>query len=344
MVTRRAVIKGIRDVAAVAAVAPSAIRAAQPAAPSEGDVLAVVEKSSHAVSFYDTSTGRRQDSIALPHYPHELAADSRRRLGYVGHYGVRMSSDTGEGGAAVFVLDLAARKLIRTVDLRPFNRIHGVGTDARDRLYALSEAKATLLGFDDPPTDQEPTRAVPTDGVKTHLFAISRDGERAYVTGLLSHTVSLVRPYDPVARPVVMTPGERPEGLCLSHDERTLYVGARRSHRLVALDAHRMTVRTTVPVPGDPLRVYARPDGVVLMTDIADNSLTAFTPDLRRLWSLRLPGTPSAVSFHPNAALAYVSQLGGGDQVSIVDLESRSIVGGFTTGREPDSSVLLPAT
>ncbi|MEU6262960.1 YncE family protein [Saccharopolyspora shandongensis] len=339
MVTRRAVIKGIGNAAAVAAVAPSAIRAAPPGV----DVLAVVEKGGHAVSFYETSTGRRQDSIALPQYPHELAADSGLRWAYVGHYGVRTSSGTGEGGAAVFVLDLAARELIRTVDLRPFNRIHGVGVDARDRLYALSEAKATLLGFDDPSTDLEPTRAVPTDGIKTHLFAISRDGERAYVTGLLSHTVSLVRPYDPVARPVVMTPGERPEGICLSHDERTLYVGARRSRRLVALDAQRMTVRTTVSVPGDPLRVYARPDGVVLVTDIADNSLTAFTPDLRRLWSLRLRGAPSAVSFHPTAALAYVSQLGDVDQVSIVDLETRSVAGGFGTGREPDSSVLLPA-
>ncbi|WP_203348019.1 YncE family protein [Streptomyces alboflavus] len=191
--TRRTVIKaaGAGTLATgLAAPAASATRA------RDGDVLAVVEKSSHAVSFYDVASGRRLHSVQLPDYPHEMVVDSRRRLAYVGHYGVRMASTVGAGGAAVLVVDLAERTLARTIDTRPFNRIHGMGIDDRDRLYALSEEKAVLLGFDTPATDTAPTRAVPTHGVKTHLFSLTRDGERAYVTGLLSHTVSLVRPHD----------------------------------------------------------------------------------------------------------------------------------------------------
>ncbi|MFF1379481.1 hypothetical protein [Streptomyces sp. NPDC058308] len=92
---------------------------------------------------------------------------------------------------------------------RPFNRIHGMGIDSRDRLYALSLEKAVLLGFDAPTADEAPTRVVPTHGVQTHLFSLSRDGERAFVTGLLSHTVSLVRPHDASVPPVLSTPGRR---------------------------------------------------------------------------------------------------------------------------------------
>ncbi len=321
----------------LAAPAASATRA------RDGDVLAVVEKSSHAVSFYDVASGRRLHSVQLPDYPHEMVVDSRRRLAYVGHYGVRMASTVGAGGAAVLVVDLAERTLARTIDTRPFNRIHGMGIDDRDRLYALSEEKAVLLGFDTPATDTAPTRAVPTHGVKTHLFSLTRDGERAYVTRLLSHTVSLVRPHDAAVPPLLVTPGQLPESSCLSRDEKTLFVGARKSGSLVAVDARTMKVRRSRTVGGDPLRVYTVDDERLLATDIAANTLTVFSTDLRPIRSLQLDGTPAAVSFHPTEPRAYVSQLGN-NRVAVVDLDRLTVVGGFATQLEPDSSVLLPAT
>ncbi|MFF8643111.1 YncE family protein [Streptomyces sp. NPDC015345] len=340
MATRRTVLKaaGAGPLAGgLTAPSADASRAA------EADVLVVVEKSGHAVGFYDITSGQRLRTVPLPDHPHEMVVDSRRRFAYVGHYGVRMSSTIGEGGAAVFVIDLAERSLARTIDVRPFNRIHGMGIDRHDRLYALSEEKAVLLGFDDPATDVAPTRAVPTNGVKTHLFTLSRDGERAYVTGLLSHTVSLVRPHDASVPPLLATPGQLPESSCLSRDEKTLFVGARKSSSLVALDARTLKVRRRHDVGGDPLRVYTLDDERLLVTDIAANTLTVWSTDLRRIRSLELDGTPAAVSLHPTSSVAYVSLLGA-NRIAVVDLERLAVVGGFKTGLEPDSSVLLPGT
>ncbi|MFI9024198.1 YncE family protein [Streptomyces sp. NPDC053560] len=338
MATRRTVIKAVGAGVMASGLSTPAAGASRVA---EADVLMVVEKAGHAVSFYDTASGERQGTVRLPDYPHEMVVDSRGRYAYVGHYGVRMSSTVGEGGAAVFVVDLAERSLARTIDTRPFNRIHGMGIDAHDRLYALSEEKAVLLGFDAPATDQAPTRAVPTHGVKTHLFSLSRDGERAYVTGLLSHTVSLVRPHDAAFSPVLATPGQLPESSCLSRDEKTLFVGARQSSSLVALDARTMKVRRSRKTGGDPLRVYPLDDDRLLVTDIVAKSLTTWSTDLRPLRSLRLDGTPSAVSFHPVRPLAYVSLLDT-NRVAVVDLDRFAVVGGFATQLEPDASVLLP--
>ncbi|MFI9175909.1 YncE family protein [Streptomyces lincolnensis] len=305
-------------------------------------MLVVVEKGSHAVGFYDAASGQRLQTVGLPDYPHEMVVDSRGRFAYVGHYGVRMSSVVGEGGAAVFVIDLVERSLARTIDTRPFNRIHGMGIDRHDRLYALSEEKAVLLGFDAPSTDQAPTRVVPTHGVKTHLFTLSRDGERAYVTGLLSHTVSLVRPHDASVPPLLVTPGQLPESSCLSRDEKTLFVGARKSSSLVAVDARTMKVRRSRKVAGDPLRVYTLDDERLLVTDIVAGTLTVISTDLRPVRSLQLDGTPAAVSLHPGRPLAYVSLLGT-NRIAVVDLDRLAVVGGFGTQLEPDSSVLLPA-
>ncbi|MFJ5263744.1 YncE family protein [Streptomyces sp. NPDC088387] len=336
--TRRTVIKAVGAGALAsgpAAPASAASRAAQ------ADVLIVVEKGSHAVGFYDAGSGQRLHTVQLPDYPHEMVVDSRGRFAYVGHYGVRMASTVGEGGAAVFVIDLAERSLARTIDTRPFNRVHGIRLDRDDRLYALSEEKAVLLGFDNPATDTAPSRAVPTHGVKTHLFSVSRDGERAYVTGLLSHTVSLVRPYDAAVPPVLVTPGQLPESSCLSPDEKTLYVGARKSSSLVAVDARTMKVRRTATTGGDPLRVYVLDDERLLVTDIVGNAVSVWSTDLRRVRTLSLDGTPSAVALHPGRPLAYVSLLGA-NRIAVVDLERFSVVGTFDTRLEPDSAVLLP--
>lgn len=342
MATRRTVIKAVGAGALASGLSTPAAASGASRAAEKTDVLLVVEKSSHSVSFYDVASGQRRQTVQLPDYPHEMVIDSRRRFAYVGHYGVRMASTVGEGGAAVFVIDLAERTLTRTIDTRPFNRIHGMGIDRQDRLYALSEEKAVLLGFDTPSTDTAPTRAVPTHGVKTHLFTLSRDGERAYVTGLLSHTVSLVRPHDASVPPVLVTPGQLPESSCLSRDEKSLFVGARKSSSLVAIDARTMKVRRTRKTGGDPLRVYTVDDERLLVTDIVANTLTMWDTDLRPVRTLQLDGTPSAVTLHPDKPLAYVSLLGT-NRIAVVDLDRFAVVDGFGTQLEPDAAVLLPA-
>ncbi|SMC60523.1 YncE family protein [Kibdelosporangium aridum] len=313
---------------------PSAMQA-----PAGGDVLAVVEKGDKRLAFFDAGTGQRLAEIVLGDYPHELVADRERKFAYVGHYGVEFSSVVGPGASAVFVVDLRARSLVRTIEIAPFNRIHGVGMDASDRLYVLSEEKATLIGFDAPIT--APSRAVNTGGIKTHLFSITRDGQRAYVTGLLSHTVSLVRPYDAAIAPVLVTPGQLPESSCLSTDERTLYVGARRTPAVVAVDARTMRVRGEMKVAGDPLRVYTVSDDQLLVTDLANKTISMISTGLRPIWTVSVPGQPSAASFHPTKPIAYVSLLDT-QRVAVLDLDRRQIVGTFATLRQPDASVLIP--
>lgn len=321
--------------------------AAHPALPGDGsDVLAVVQKSGHALAFHDTASGRLLGRVALERYPHEIVADSARRYAYVGHYGVRMSADPGPGGSGVWMVDLRARRLVRTLATDPFRRVHGMAIDRHDRLYALAETDAVLLGYDAPRTATAPSRVLRTGGAKTHLVTVDRAGERAYVTGLDSDTVSLVRPHAPQTRPLTAVPGPRPEGCCLGPDGRTLYVGVRGSGTVVAMDAETLAVTGSYDTAGgDPLRIYsagAAAPGLLVVTDIVQRTLTLLDTALRRVATISLTGVPSALSVHPHAPLAYVSELDTG-RVTIVDLEGRCVVGGFAVGGEPDSSVLLPA-
>ena len=148
-------------------------------------VLLLVEKCSHCFSWYDPESGERLRSLRLPDFPHEFVTDSANRFAYVGHYGVETSGHPGPGGHSVLQIDIRSGELVRTINLYPFNRIHGLQIDAQDRLYALSEEKATLLVLDNPATDDTPRRAVPSGGIKSHLFALTRDGQAAYCMNLL---------------------------------------------------------------------------------------------------------------------------------------------------------------
>ena len=304
------------------------------------EILLLVEKCSHCFSYYDVASGDRLHSIQLEEFPHEFVVDAARRFAYVGHYGVETSGHLGRGGTRIFQIDLAARKLARTIDIAPFNRLHGMQMDEQGRLYALSEDRAQLVVLDHPATDTAPRRAVPAGGIKSHLFALARDGQTAYVMNLLSHTVTKVRPHDATVAPVACSPGEKPEGYALSADERTLYVTNRWSNTLAAIDTASMKVLREAPSREDPTRLYLYRDGRLLVTNYGECSLSVVDPEsLEELARIPMEARPIALSFHPTRPLAFVSQ--DDDKLGYFNMETLVFERFIATQREPDVSCVV---
>lgn len=311
------------------------------------DILLLVEKCSHCFSYYDIATGERLHSIALPDFPHEFVVDRERRFAYVGHYGVETSGHLGAGGTQILQIDIAAGRLVRTIDIAPFNRLHGMQMDEAGRLYALSEDRAQLVVIDQPATDSAPRRAVPTGGIKSHLFALTRDGRTAFSMNLLSHTVTKVHPHDPLAQPVACAPGEKPEGYALSADEKTLYVTCRWSNTVCAIDVATMEVVRSAPTRDDPTRLYLFRDGRMVATNYGERSLSVFDPaTLEELAHIPMEARAIALSYHPTQPLAFVSQ--DNDKVGLFNMDTLRFERFIATQREPDVSQLVlmdaPAT
>ncbi|MDR6536642.1 YncE family protein [Variovorax soli] len=301
------------------------------------EILLLVEKCSHCFSYYDIPSGERLHSIALPEFPHEFVVDAARRHAYVGHYGVETSAHVGHGGTSIFQIDIAARRLARTIDIAPLNRLHGMQMDAQGRLYALSEERAQLVVLDHPETDTAPQRAVDTGGIKSHLFALTRDGQTAYVMNLLSHTVTRIRPHDATVAPVACSPGQKPEGHALSADENTLYVTNRWSHTLAAIDTATMKVLREAPSREDPTRLYLYRDGRLVVTNYGERSLSMVDPEsLEEMARIPMEARPIALSFHPTRPLAFVSQ--DDDRLGYFNMATLAFERFIGTQREPDVS------
>ncbi|MEN9887349.1 MAG: hypothetical protein RL758_1927 [Pseudomonadota bacterium] len=308
---------------------------------SSKETLLLVQKCAHTFSFYDLASGQAEKHIVLPNFPHEFTVDPVRKLAYVGHYGIETASHLGDvGGHSVFVIDLAKRQHIHTLNLWPYYRPHGLTVDAQGRLYVMSEGHNVLLRFSDPLHRHVPDLAVPSGGYKTHLFALTRDAETAYALNLLSNTVTKIRPNDPTFAPVPMVPGPVPEGNVLSEDESLLYVANRGDDTLVAVDTASMTVVAWGKTRRDPNRVYRfkAADGQdrLITTNSGERSLSVFDTSLREVFCLPLPSNPLALSLHPEERAAFISFQD--ETVRRLNLDTFDFSQTIQTLREPDSS------
>lgn len=304
------------------------------------EILLLVEKCSHCFSYYDINSGLRIHSIELGQFPHEFVVDSRNQYAYVGHYGVETSGHLGAGGTSIFQIDLAQRALARTIDIAPFNRLHGMQIDVQDRLYALSEDRAQLVVLDRPATDTAPRRAVPTGGIKSHLFALTGDGQTAYAMNLLSHTVTKFKPHDATFAPVACNPGEKPEGYALSADEKTLYVTCRWSNTLCAIDTDTMRMTRSAPSRDDPTRLYLYRDGRLVVTNYGERSLSVVDPTtLQELAHVKMQARAIALSYHPSKPIAFVSQ--DNDKLGYFNMDTLQFDRFIVTQREPDVSKMV---
>lgn len=309
------------------------------------DVLLLVQKCAHTFSFYDLDSGQALQHLVLPNFPHEFVVDPDRSHAYVGLFGIETAWTRGqEGDHRVAVIDLQQRLHTRTLDLWPYQRPHGMACDAAGRLYAMSEAQDTLLVFDTPRVQTVPNMAVPSGGIKTHLVTLSADAERAYGVHLLSNTVTRFHPRNPTVAPLAVLPGPRPEGNVLSRDERILFVANRGDDTLVEIHTDDMRLGRRVKTRRDPNRIYRhdRADGqsLLLLTNSGEQSLSVFdATTLEEQGCVPLPANPTALSFHPQRPLAYVSFQD--DHVRELDLSTWQFTRAIKTLREPDASFVL---
>lgn len=303
------------------------------------EVLLLVQKCAHTFSFYDVASGEAIQHIRLPDFPHEFVVDSQNRFAYVGHYGIETSSHKGEGGCSVFVIDLEKGEHVRTLDIWPYFRPHGLAMDQQDRLYVLSEGHSTLLIFDQPHLRDVPDRAIPSGGYKSHLVALTRDGETGFALNLLSNTVTRLKPQDPTVAPLPLQPGSQPEGNCFSQDERTLYVTTRGDNSIVAIDVQTLKVTHRGRTGTDPTRIYRDRQDRLFVTNYGEQSISVFNADLQEIRRIELDSAAIAMSLHPTRNLAFVTLKD--QRVGMLNLDNWTFERYFETLLEPDVSQVI---
>jgi DNA-binding beta-propeller fold protein YncE len=269
-----------------------------------------------------------------------IVADAQGRFAYVAQYGVEKWLAPGDGGHQVFVIDLTTRKLVRTLDLTPYHRLHGIRMDTAGRLYVLSETDSVMIRFDNPSQDQYPSQIVPVGGTRSHYLVMRKDGRRAYVSDTLSGMVIMLDPHDPTFNPVKRLVGEAPEGACLSPDEQTLYVIDRYKGLLKTFSALTLDPEREQQLKGEAVRIVAVPDGRLIVSNQAEKSLSLLHPDsLKEEKHLALEAAAPGLNLSPTGDVLYASL--ESNKVLAIDIASWRVTHSFVTGKSPDAGAIL---
>lgn len=304
-------------------------------APAPSGTLLVGNKGENSVSFVDLATGRELGRTETGPMPHEIAISPDGRQAAVVAY----------GGSSIDLFDIASRRRLRSIDLSPNAGPHGIVWLPDGRILATTERSRSLTIVDT--RGDMAVRAIPTDQQGTHMVAVAADGSRAYTANIGSGTVSVI---DLAAgtklRDIAI--GGQPEGIALTPDGRTLWVGDNQGHRVVAIDTQSFERVAEVATGPVPIRVLASPDGRWIVTSNAGAGTLTVIDAARREVARTVPvsGTQQAVQvtilFSPDGARLYAAETGR-NEVAEVNMATGAVLRRLPAGRQGDGLAIAPA-
>jgi YVTN family beta-propeller protein len=291
--------------------------------------LLVLNKSDSTLSFIDPVSGNTTATIPTGDGPHEVELSIDERLAFVSNYGANVA------GKTLSVIDVAARKELKRVDLGELRRPHGLSF-SNGKLYFTVEDSRRIGRYD--PKTQRVDWTFETDQGRTHMVIASRDGSTLFASNMGSNTIGIIeRGAADQWKQTLISVGAGPEGLDLSPDGRELWSAHSGDGGVSIIDvAGKKVIDTFDAKTKRSNRVKFTPDGrLILISDLSGGELVVFDARKRSEKArIKLGKSPSGILI-PNNEQAYVA-VSGDNHVAVVDLKTLSIATTIKTGNGPD--------
>lgn len=317
--------------------------------PAPGTLL-VLNKSDASLWLLDPLTGTRRAEVPTGRGPHEVVVTPDGATAVVADYGEQ------QPGRTLTVVDLVNGRPLRTLDLAPHQRPHGLALLPDGRLAVTSETSGALLLV-----DLEAGRVaaeLPTAQAASHMVALTPDGARAFVANIGDGSLTA---FDLLAgrRLAVVPTGAGAEGVDVTPDGRLVLAANREADTLSLVDAGSLELLSGLPTARFPIRVKVTPDGRRALVSCALAGLLQVVDLETRADVARIPlggeaaadaaerlipqqgPVPVGVLVEPAGQLAFVA-CSNADVVAVVDLEQLAVVRRIPTGRQPDGLAWSP--
>lgn len=292
--------------------------------------LLVLNKADNTLAIVDAATLKVVGTVPTGEGPHEMTVSADGKLAFVANYGAQ------QHGHSLSVIDIAARKEIRRVELGPLLRPHGI--EAKEgKVYFISELTRTVARYDFAADKMDWLTGTGQDG--GHMLVLTQDGKRIYTANRVSHTVTSIdigTPSSPGKMMQIAT-GSKPEGIDVSPDGREVWVGNTGNGTIDIIDVASNTIKQGFPVGKVPIRVKFTPDGKrVLVSDNGAGELIVIDAASRKVIKrVKAEASPVGILIVPDGKTAFVARSGSGI-VSVFDLSTLMFTSDIKTGNAPD--------
>lgn len=306
--------------------------AAQSAA--SGTVL-VANQQSASATVIDLAT-RAETTLDVGVGPHEAAISPDGRWGVVTIYG------TQTPGNSIAVIDLAEKKVARTIDLGEYRRPHGAAflPGSTTSVAVTSEASQNVVIVDI--STGKVVSAIPTRHPGSHMLGITADGKHAFTSNVPWGGITEI---DLVARSFGRDLAVAPmtEGVAVAPDGATVWVGSNSAGSVSIVEAKRWEVAATLTGLGMPYRIGISPNGTIaVICDPQQNAIHIADVSSRKIvGSVNSLPSPRGVFIAPDNRTAFVT-FGADNSVGVIDLSERTLKTKFPVGSSPDGVAYGP--
>lgn len=299
-------------------------------------ILLVAQKGARSLAIIDLNSGKVAASVPEGGITgHEVAASPDGHFAYVPIYGNSGVGSPGTDGRNMVVIDIAAEKVVNSVDFGHGVRPHLPVIGPKDGLLYVTTELDNAVTIIDPKT-LKIVGKIPTGEAQSHMLALSSDGLRGYTANVGPGTVSVL---DIKARKTlaVIPVARQVQRISISPDNKWIFTSDQTQPRLAVIDTATNKVATWIPLAATGYGSAPTPNGRWLLIALPDANKVAVV-DLQTMKVARnidVPAAPQEIVVRPDGKLAYVS-CEGSDQVAEIDLAAWKITRTFHTGKGTD--------
>jgi len=281
--------------------------------------LLVANKGDHTLGIIDTVAGKQVATVPEDGTTgHELIASPDGKRAYVPIYGNSGVGHPGTDGSLLRVIDLAARKIVGTVDFGHGVRPHCAMIGPKDGLlYVSTELDNSITVID--PKRLKILHSIPTGQAESHMFCISSDNKRAYTANVGPGTVSVL---DIPGKKIITTIpiAKVTQRISISPDDKWVFTSDQTKPQLAVIDTSKNEIAKWIEMPGIGYGSAPTPDGKFLVIALPNKNKVAVI-DLKSMTvatTLDVPKAPQETLVQPDGKKAYVS-CDASKQIAVID-------------------------
>lgn len=298
---------------------------------SHTGLLLVANKGEHTLGIIDPVADRQIATISESGVTgHEMVSSPDGKLAFVPIYGDSGVGLPGTDGRTLDVIDLGARRIVRTIDFGRGVRPHCAVFGPKDgMLYVTTELDKSVTVID--PHTLKIVGAISTSQPESHMLAITSDGRYGYTANVGPGTVSVL---DIASRKTLtaIKVAEHVQRISISSDGRWVFTSDTQKPRLAVISTKTNRVERWIAMPGTGYGTASTPDGKWLLVALPGANAVAAI-DLATFAvakTISVPASPQEVLIDPEGKVAYVScsQSGKVAAIQIADWGVKSIDAG----------------